>query len=87
MLIYWTTKAVGAIYKQIRSDMTRDMTNEERILFLEDIPDIQSLRPQLYNHRRHFIPRRPADFVSIQIFFELSFVVCIHIIFELFFLA
>ena len=52
--------------------MTNDMTNDERILFLEDIPDIQSLRPQLYNHRRNFIPRAPENFVSIQLFFELT---------------
>lgn len=44
--------------------MTSDMTDDERILFLEDIPDIQSIRPGLYNHRRNFIPKRPDDYVS-----------------------
>ena len=47
--------------------MTSGMTDDERLLFLEDIPDIQSIRPGLYNHRRNFIPQRPADYVSTYI--------------------
>ena len=57
------TRAIGEIYKEIRTLMTANLNSDEKILFLEDIPDIESLRPQLYNHRRNFIPRKPADYV------------------------
>ena len=57
------TREIGGIYKEIRTIMTASLTPDEIILFLEDIPDIESIRPQLYNHRRNYIPRKPADYV------------------------
>ena len=65
------TRAIGDIYKEIRCDMTSRMTSDEKKLFLEDISDIQSIRPQLYNHRRNFIPRAPEEYVRCQLLYSI----------------
>ena len=44
--------------------MTKDMSTEEKEIFIEDIPDKNSIGPRLYDHRQNFIPKRPTDFVS-----------------------
>ena len=33
------TRPIGEIYKAVRSDMTKDMTPEEKETFMEDIPE------------------------------------------------
>ena len=40
------------------------MSEDERLLFLEDISDIEALRPGLYRQRMDFRPAAPEDFVS-----------------------
>ena len=57
-------REIGDIYKSIRLEMTANMTEDEMKLFFEDIPDKLSIAPQLYEHRRLFIPKEPENFVS-----------------------
>ena len=60
------TREIGNIYQNIRTEMTNGMSDDDRLIFLEDIPDKNAIAPRLYDHRRVFIPKAPADFVSIK---------------------
>ena len=59
-------REIGDIYNSIRAEMTNGMSDEEKIIFLEDIPDRYAIAPRLYTARREFIPREPDDYVSIS---------------------
>ena len=58
------TKSVFLIYKDVRAEMGSDLTPEEKIAFLCEIPRLHSIKVALYNRRRKFIPTAPKDFVS-----------------------
>ena len=58
------TKSVFQIWKDIRTDMGKELTPENRTSFLGEIPKLHSIRGHLYNHRRKFIPKAPQNFVS-----------------------
>ena len=60
------TREIGDIYNTIQTEMTNGMSDEEKIIFLEDIPDRYAIAPRLYTARREFIPREPDDYVSIS---------------------
>ena len=51
-------KPVGKIYEELRSRFTSELDNEdEKMLFLNDIPTLKSINPDLYKHRKLFIPK------------------------------
>ena len=58
------TKSVFLIYKDVRAEMGNDLTPEEKIAFLCEIPRLHSIKAALYKRRRKFIPTAPQDFVS-----------------------
>ena len=58
------TKSVFQIYKEIRTELGQHLEPDDKISFLCEIPKLHSIRVQLYNHRRNFIPKSPEDFVS-----------------------
>ena len=66
------TKEIGKIYNNILTEMTSNMSDEERIIFLDDIPDKSAIGPRLYTYRRNFIPREPDNFVSTAFKYFLS---------------
>ena len=48
----------------MRAEIGSDLTPEEKIAFLSEIPRLHSIKAQLYKERRKFIPTAPQDFVS-----------------------
>ena len=58
------TKSIFQIYKDIRAEMGQELTPDEKISFLSEIPRLHSIKVQLYKHRRKFIPTAPQNFVS-----------------------
>ena len=58
------TKSVFQIYKDVRAEIGNDLTPEEKIAFLCEIPRLHAIKGQLYKERRKFIPTAPQDFVS-----------------------
>ena len=59
-------KPVGKIYEELRSRFTSELDNEdEKMLFLNDIPTFKTINPDLYRHRQLFIPKAPKSFVSL----------------------
>ena len=75
------TKSVFQIWKDIRTDMGQHLTPENRESFLSEIPRLHSIRTQLYNHRRKFIPRAPQNFVSFKyIIYSINYKLSIIII-------
>ena len=51
-------KPVGKIYEEVRSRFTSELDNEdEKMLFLNDIPTLKSINADLYKHRKLFIPK------------------------------
>ena len=51
-------KPVGKIYEELRSRFTSELDNEdEKMLFLNDIPTLKSINADLYKHRKLFIPK------------------------------
>ena len=58
------TKSIFQIYKDVRADLGKDLTEDEKISFLCEIPRLHSIKVQLYKHRRNFIPKAPQTFVS-----------------------
>jgi hypothetical protein len=57
------TKSISQLYKDIREEMCSSLTDDEKKSFLDEIPELNSIKPQLYNHRRKFIPKtdHPCD--------------------------
>ena len=49
------TKSVFQIYKDVRTELGKNLDPEEKISFLCEIPRLHSIRVQLYKHRRKFI--------------------------------
>ena len=64
------TKSIFQIYKDVRADLGKDLTEDEKISFLCEIPRLHSIKVQLYKHRRNFIPKAPQNFVS-KLFYRL----------------
>ena len=64
------TKSIFQIYKDVRADLGKDLTEDEKISFLCEIPRLHSIKVQLYKHRRNFIPKAPQKFVS-KIYYRL----------------
>ena len=58
------TKSIFQIYKDIRSELGKDLTPDEKISFICEIPRLYSIKVRLYKHRRKFIPKAPQNFVS-----------------------
>ena len=58
------TKSIFQIYKDVRADLGKDLTEDEKISFLCEIPRLHAIKGQLYKHRRNFIPKAPQTFVS-----------------------
>ena len=58
------TKSIFQIYRDVRAELGKPLTPEEKISFLCDIPKLHSIKVQLYKHRRKFIPTAPQNFVS-----------------------
>ena len=51
-------KPVGKIYEELRSRFTSELDNEdEKMLFLNDIPTLKTINPDLYKHRKLFIQK------------------------------
>ena len=61
-------KPIFQIYKDLRTDIGRELTDEERKSFNCEIQELYSLKVQLYKHRRKFIPKAPQSFVSYIIY-------------------
>ena len=49
-------KSIPQIYKDIKEEICRDLTDDEKKSFLDEIPELHSMRPQLYSHRKKFVP-------------------------------
>ena len=66
-------KSIPQIYKDIKEEICRDLTDDERKSFLDEIPEFHSLKPNLYIHRRKFIQKtdHPCDRCG-QIFFSVN---------------
>ena len=54
------TRSISQLYKDIREEMCSNLPDDEKKSFLEEMPDLHSIKPQLYKHRRKFIPK--ADY-------------------------
>ena len=65
------TKSIFQIYKDIRAEMGQELTSDEKISFLSEIPRLHSIKVQLYKHRRKFIPTAPQNFVSKILYYKL----------------
>ena len=69
-------KPVGQIYEEVRSRFTTDMDNEDdRMLFLSDIPNLKAINSDLYKYRKEFIPKAPlsqAEFNVTNPWFQLN---------------
>ena len=57
-------KSIFQIYKDVRSEMGKQLTSAERLSFLSDIPELHSIKVQMYGRHRKFIPKAPQSFVS-----------------------
>ena len=57
------TKSVFQIWRDIRAEMGNQLEHENKTSFLGEIPKLHSIKVQLYNHRRKFIPKAPETFV------------------------
>ena len=64
------SREIGEIYKEVRNKFTQNLNEDERRLFLEDISDKESLRPQLYRRRMELRPAEPMNFVSTIFYFS-----------------
>ena len=51
-------KPIFQIYKDLRTDIGRGLTDEERKSFNCENQELYSLKVQLYKHRRKFIPTK-----------------------------
>ena len=67
------TKSVFQIYKEIRTELGQNLEPDDKISFLCEIPKLHSIRVQLYNHRRNFIPKSPEDFVSFYYVYDKNY--------------
>ena len=61
-------KSIFQIYKDIRTEMGKELTPDERKSFNSEIQGLYSIKAQLYMLRRKFIPKAPKTFVSYIIF-------------------
>ena len=57
-------KSIFQIYKDIRTEMGKELTPDERKSFNSEIQGLYSIKAQLYMLRRKFIPKAPQTFVS-----------------------
>ena len=57
------TRSISQLYKDIREEMCSNLTDDEKKSFLEEMPELHSIKSQLYNHRKKFITKadHPCD--------------------------
>ena len=68
------SKPIPQIYKDIKEEMFSSLTEDEKKCFLDEMPSIHSIKPQLYKHRSKFIPKtdpNPCDLCG-QTFLSVS---------------
>ena len=56
--------SVAGIFKEQRSIITATLNEDEKIVFLSEVPRFQSCNANLYRYRSQFIPRQPVLVVS-----------------------
>ena len=49
-------KSIPQIYKDIKEEICRDLADDDKKSFLDEIPELYSMRAQLYSHRKKFVP-------------------------------
>ena len=52
-------KPLPTIYEEVRNDMCKDLSHDERVAFLQDIPTYSDVQANLYVYRKEFIPGQP----------------------------
>ena len=55
------TRAIGEIYKETRRELSKDLTEDERLQFFEIIPTQANITPRLTTYKSEFIPQQPKD--------------------------
>ena len=55
------TKSIGKIYLETRTELAKDLTDDERMQFFEIIPNQASVTPRLTTYKNEFIPQQPKD--------------------------
>jgi hypothetical protein len=53
------TKSINEIYSNLRDEFSRNMTEDTKIAFIQDIPSFEKCNPNLYTFRKCFIPNAP----------------------------
>ena len=64
-------KPIGKIYEQERTKFTSELDNEDdKLMFLSDIPNLKAVNPNLYRHRQQFIPKAPSTYEEFSVSHE-----------------